>query len=199
VSVNYFGAIELVEGLKPCMSEGGAVVFLSSNSTLAQPGWPAHLSEAMLDGDEDKARATARGMHAVMVYPATKAALAWWARMEGLAWAKDGIRVNSVAPGLIATPMTDAVRKDPVFGKFADSYPTALDRPGKPEEIAAVIAWLLSDESSLLVGSVIVADGGTDAIKNPKQPHGTMTGRVVSTTAGVGLKVFGAISGRGKA
>jgi hypothetical protein len=68
--------------------------------------------------------------------------------------------------------MTDEVRKDPVFGRFADSYPTALDRPGRPEEVAALIAFLLSDEGSLLVGSVVFADGGTDALKRPRWPVG---------------------------
>lgn len=190
VSVNYFGAIDLVVGLRPCLGEGSSVVLLSSNSTTCQPAWPAHLADAMLDGDEEKARSIAGQGGAVMVYPATKAALAWWARTEGLAWVKDGIRVNSVAPGLIATPMTDEVREDPVFGRFADAYPTALGRPGKPEEIAAVIAFLLREESSLLVGSTIVADGGTDAIKNPKQPHGSMTGRLISTAAGLGVRLW---------
>lgn len=44
------------------------------------------------------------------------------------AWARDGVRLNSIAPGLIATPMVVEVRADPVYDKFADSYPTALGR-----------------------------------------------------------------------
>ncbi len=190
VSVNYFGAVELVAGLRSCLGEGGSVVLLSSNSTTCQPGWPSHLASALLSGDEKRSREIAARTSAVMAYPATKAALAWWARNEGLRWAADGIRVNSVAPGLIATPMTDEVRRDPVFGKFADSYPSALDRPGRPEEVAAVIAFLLSDDASLMVGSTVVVDGGTDAIKNPRQPSGTATNRVTSTAIGLGLRVF---------
>src|SRR5690606_9540643 len=178
VSVNYFGAIELVAGLRPSLGEGAAVVLLSSNSTTCQPGWPAHLAGAMLGGDEARARELAAGTSAVMAYPASKAALAWWARTEGRRWAADGVRVNCVAPGLIATPMTDEVRRDPVFGKYADAYPSALDRPGRPEEVAAVIAFLLSEDAGLLVGSTIVADGGTDAIKNPRRPRGALTNRV---------------------
>jgi NAD(P)-dependent dehydrogenase (short-subunit alcohol dehydrogenase family) len=110
----------------------------------------------------------------VQIYPATKAALAYWARREGIKpeWAGAGVRVNAVAPGLIATPMTEQLRRDPRLGVFADAYPTALKRPGRPEEIASLIAFLLSDEASLLVGSVVFADGGTDALLHPLKPEG---------------------------
>jgi NAD(P)-dependent dehydrogenase (short-subunit alcohol dehydrogenase family) len=174
VSVNYFGAIALVDGLRDRLAEsGGAVVLLSSNSTTCQPGWALDVAQACLDGDEEAARGKAARRDAVTVYPATKAALAWWARTHGTteAWAGAGIRVNAVAPGLVATAMTEQVKADPVFGRFADAYPTALGRPGRPEEIAAVIAFLLSDDASLLVGSVVLADGGTDALKHPRRPR----------------------------
>jgi enoyl-[acyl-carrier-protein] reductase (NADH) len=78
--------------------------------------------------------------------------------------------VNAVAPGLIATAMTDQVRSDRVFGRFADSYPTALRRPGRPEEVAAAVGFLLSEQASLLVGSVVFLDGGTDALRRPRWP-----------------------------
>ncbi|MCW2761647.1 MAG: reductase [Marmoricola sp.] len=174
VSLNYFGAISLVTGLKSLMGDGSSVVLVSSNSVTCQPGWSAEVAAACLADDEEKARRLAASEDAVNIYPATKAALAYWARREGIKaeWAGAGIRVNAVAPGMIATPMTEQLRKDPRLGVFADAYPTALNRAGRPEEVAALVAFLLSAESSLLVGSVVFADGGTDALLHPLRPEG---------------------------
>jgi len=181
VSLNFFGALALVTGLRPLMGDGSSVVLVASNSITAQPGWSSEVAGACLAGDEEEARRLAAKVDAVNVYPATKAALAYWARREGIKpeWAGAGVRVNAMAPGLIATPMTDRLREDAKLGVFADSYPTALNRPGRPEEVAALAAFLLSDEASLLVGSVVVADGGTDALLHPLRPEGMDVPKIV--------------------
>jgi NAD(P)-dependent dehydrogenase (short-subunit alcohol dehydrogenase family) len=87
------------------------------------------------------------------VYAAAKAALGMLSRNLALELAEHGIRVNSVAPGVIATPRNaaDAERLDPEV---------PLGRPGKPEEVAALVAWLCSDEASYVTGSSYVMDGG---------------------------------------
>ena len=176
VSVNFFGAVALARGLHPQLAAAGgaSVVLLASNSITAVPGWRTSVADFCLADDEEAARADAASVDSVMVYPATKAALVWWARREGVteAWIGQGIRINSVAPGVVDTSMTEKLRADPVFGPYVDSYPTAIGRPGRPEEIATLIGFLLSDASGLMVGSVVYADGGTDAIVHPRSPAG---------------------------
>ena len=125
VSVNFFGAVELVRGLQPqLVAAGGAsVVLIVSNSITSVPGWPVSVAELCLAEDEPAARAAAAEVESVMVYPATKAALAAWARREGVteAWIGRGIRLNSVAPGVVAPSMTEKLRADPVFGPYIDA------------------------------------------------------------------------------
>lgn len=185
VSVNFFGAVALVTGLHAELTagaqEGGSgVVLLASNSITGMPGWNAPVAQACLRDDEATAREEAGRVESVMVYPSTKAALAWWARREGVKpeWAGAGIRLNSVAPGATETPMVDQMRSDPVFGPAIDSYPTAIGRTCRPEEVAAAICFLLSEAAASIVGAVLFVDGGTDAMLHPIAPEGWEVGPI---------------------
>jgi NAD(P)-dependent dehydrogenase (short-subunit alcohol dehydrogenase family) len=169
VSINYFGSVEVIDGLRPLLTTGSGVVALSSNSTTVQPGWPVELARACLHGDESAAREIADALDPLVAYPASKAALAWWVRRSAVTgdWAGAGLRLNAVAPGLVETPMIAAGRADPTIAPLLEGFPIPMGRGARPEEIAGVIAFLLAPESSVFCGSVVFADGGTDALLRP--------------------------------
>ncbi len=170
VSLNHFGTVEVLAGLRPLLTADSAAVAISSNSTTCQPGVPAALVDACLAGDEEAARDLAAGIPTMDgVYPATKTAVARWVRRQAVTsdWIGAGIRLNAIAPGLIETAMTTEMRADATVGPLLELFPIPLGRGGRADEVASLVAWLLGPESSLLVGSLVVADGGTDALLRP--------------------------------
>jgi NAD(P)-dependent dehydrogenase (short-subunit alcohol dehydrogenase family) len=85
VSVNYFGTVELLAGLRPMLVRGAsaAAVAISSNSTTCQPGVPLDLVDACLAGDEARARQIGDTVGSLAAYPATKMAIARWGPEPG--------------------------------------------------------------------------------------------------------------------
>jgi NAD(P)-dependent dehydrogenase (short-subunit alcohol dehydrogenase family) len=168
VSVNYFGTVGVAEGLRGCLarSDAPAAVLISSNSTTAQPGVPMEVTEACLAGDEDAARSVADAAGALGTYPATKIAVARWARRHATTaeWAGAGITLNVVAPGAVETPMLQQTREDPVIGPFIDEFPIPIGRKGQPNELADVITFLLGPQARFFCGAFLIVDGGTDAL-----------------------------------
>jgi NAD(P)-dependent dehydrogenase (short-subunit alcohol dehydrogenase family) len=162
-SINYFGAVATLTGLRPLLAgrPGASAVAISSNSSTTQPGLPMHLVEACLTGDETEARAVAG--HGVAAYGATKLALARWVRRHSVSpeWIGSGIRLNGVSPGFVATPMTEGT-EDFIFG-LGDIYPIPAKRSGTADEVAALIAYLLGPDAGFFCGTVVCMDGGTDA------------------------------------
>jgi len=165
-SVNFFGTVEVLEGLRPLLAPGSAAVAISSNSTTVQPDIPLALVEACLDGDEARAGAIADEDSSIAAYAASKIAVAHWVRRHatGPQWAGAGVRLNAVAPGMIETPMIAAMRADERTGPMLDMLPIPLGRGGRPEEIAALVDFLVGPDSTFFCGSVVFCDGGSDAL-----------------------------------
>lgn len=165
VSINYFGAVAALDGLRPLLAKGTnpSAIAISSNSTTTQDHIPLASVEACIAGDEPAARAAAKGAP-MCGYPASKLALAHWVRANAITsdWIGCGIRLNAIAPGLIATPMTAGGGVEFVLG-LGDTYPVPIQRAGTAEEVAGLLAYLLSPAAAFFVGSVVFMDGGTDA------------------------------------
>jgi NAD(P)-dependent dehydrogenase (short-subunit alcohol dehydrogenase family) len=102
------------------------------------------------------------GLYDAHAYTAAKGAIVNLTRSMGITYIKQGIRTNSISPGFVDTPMIA-----PVINIFDDaavaSSLTPIARPAQPEEIAAPIAFLASDEASYVNGTNLIVDGGCTA------------------------------------
>jgi 3-oxoacyl-[acyl-carrier protein] reductase len=97
------------------------------------------------------------GMFGQTNYSAAKAGMVGLTKASAKELARDGIRVNAVQPGLIRTPMTEAVPADVYAAKLAE---IPLGRAGEPAEIGSVVLFLASDLSSYVTGIVVEVAGG---------------------------------------
>ena len=143
LNVNVKGAMYLTRAALPHMlkNKRGSIVNMSSvNGLVSEP----YLS----------------------VYSASKGAIVMFTRGIALDYAKTGIRCNAICPGWVDTPINHAHAKmlgglDHVY-KTIDSF-KPIGRPGTSREIANVVLFLASDESSFMTGSIVSADGGMTA------------------------------------
>ena len=136
--INVRGLFFTVQKALPLLSEGASVIL--NASVVAQSGIPN-----------------------TSVYSATKAAVRSLGRTLAAELSPRGIRVNVVSPGLIETPLIGKLGlSQDELDAFTEQVvqQTPLGRPGKPEEIAATVAFLASDDGSYFTGAELVADGG---------------------------------------
>ena len=104
------------------------------------------------------------GFGTAPAYHAAKGAVRILTKSAALHWAQQGVRVNSIHPGFIETPLLrpEAIRErtgsPEIFETMIDMTP--MGRLGQPEEVAAAVAYLASDDSSFVTGSELYIDGG---------------------------------------
>jgi NAD(P)-dependent dehydrogenase (short-subunit alcohol dehydrogenase family) len=92
-------------------------------------------------------------------YSASKGAVVQLTKSLAVAWAADGIRVNAVAPGWIATSLTATLQNDPVAQQRVLSR-TPMARWGTPEDVAGAVVFLCSADAGFITGVVLPVDGG---------------------------------------
>jgi len=167
ISVNFYGTVTLVEGLKDLLAARKGVVIIISSNSASLPGLNEELVKSMLDGDENKTRKLADSLDGHNSYAGSKLALTRWMRRKSPEWAREGVRMNAVAPGATMTPLLQAGLDHPLYGDAIRNFPIPTGSFGSPGQIAAMVLFLLGPEAAFCNGAVFFVDGGTDAMIRP--------------------------------
>lgn len=164
--VNFLSARHLVSVLSDTMKDGGAIAAVASIAG-HRCTWDDKRLSTVLNADDDTARALVdvEGIGGNDMYELSKRLLLHWVASAAADLAPRGVRVNAVSPGPVETP----ILKDfyATIGEARMEKSRAIvGRHGDPQEIADVIAFLLSDRARWVNGIEIKADGGMQALRS---------------------------------
>jgi NAD(P)-dependent dehydrogenase (short-subunit alcohol dehydrogenase family) len=166
--VNYFGTVDMAEGLLPLLAKSSAPRVLVTSSRMALEPCDETLVALLLAHREDEIVANyGDEITSLSYYVAAKTAIGRWMRRNAVApkWNEPGIRINALAPGFIETQRTRTGMLDPQTAAWMLSmHPQAEDVRSQAEEIGTLARFLVSEENSLLIGQCLFADRGTEAI-----------------------------------
>jgi NAD(P)-dependent dehydrogenase (short-subunit alcohol dehydrogenase family) len=176
VAINYFGAVRLLEGLRPLLAKSSAPRAVAVSSLACTMEADPDVVAACLDDDEPRALAAAGARPAAfakqpIIYCSSKTALSLWARRAATsaAWGGAGILLNVVAPGVVRTALTAPDLADPERARvLLGRAGRALPDLGRPQAIAHLIEALISPDNDYMLGQVLFADGGADALRRPE-------------------------------
>jgi len=161
LQVNLFGLKRLTLGMIPKLADGASIVNLAS---LAGFGWPGAVDAIRaaehVDMDAPDSFMQAHGItnEGGRSYFFSKEALIAWTMQNRWTWRDRGIRMNAVSPGPVDTPILGDFIE--TLGARAEEDMKIMDRPGAPEDVAPVVAFLLSDMTKWIRGTNIPTDGG---------------------------------------
>ena len=162
LKVNLVGLKYLTARLAPRLAEGAAIVNLAS---LAGIGWPqavaAIRASESLDFDGVPVFCARHGIEGARSYFFSKEALIAWTLQNRWTWRERSIRMNCISPGPVETPILGDFIE--TLGARAEEDMRVMDRPGRPDDIAPVASFLLSEASGWIRGANIPADGGMHA------------------------------------
>ncbi|HVW82128.1 MAG TPA: SDR family oxidoreductase [Mycobacteriales bacterium] len=174
VEVNLAGMSRVVHGFEAALADGSVGVCFASMAAAMVPADPA--VDAILDQPDspslyDELDALGLLDHSGIAYAVAKRGVIRLVERQAKAWGARGARLLSVSPGVIDTPMGRL--EDASEPSMADMVAaSALQREGRPEEVASVVTFLVSDAASFLTGTDVLVDGGAVAAQRSGQRGG---------------------------